>query len=273
MTIQELIENSVLDAVGLLDEDERVAFDRAFASASPRVQAMVRAEQSRLSDLDLLLPDVEPPAHMRAEVVGRVREAIAAAYLGEDAQATRASTFLEILPSRKVSPIWRAFAVGSLAAAVVFGVSVLQMSNQYDDLRDAIANDQLLEEVTRQFGSRQVRDILFGEDTQRIVLASADGDEVGAEASIFWNTGWEDAQFYCTRLASRTGERFRLAIVDEHDQIVEDLMTFDATGGLDSKSVEFNPGDTTLVGTRVALIPDEAGAVPVLRSDPLGGTT
>jgi hypothetical protein len=57
MTAYELIEMAVLDALGILDEEERASFERAFAAAAPGLQAQVRAEQARLVDLVDLLPD------------------------------------------------------------------------------------------------------------------------------------------------------------------------------------------------------------------------
>ncbi len=273
MTIQELIENAVLDALGLLEPDEQAAFDRAFDAASPHVQAQVRREQARLAQLDRLLPDVEPPASLRAEVLGRLREEIAAEYLRRQEHR---GPVLEILPSRKVSPIWRATAIGSLAAAIVFGVSVMQMSWQYDGLRKAIAKNQLLEEITQQFGSRYVRDVLFDTDTRRLVLASTQSDFHG-EAALFFNPGWEAAQLYCAQLASRDGQRYRLAIVDENDRVVRELLAFEASGGLDAESVKINPEELARSNARVALIPerDDGTAMPVLQGDvaPLLGTS
>ena len=77
MKTQELIELAVLDAMGLLDEAEREAFEAGFSSASPAVQAQVRREQTRLCLSEALLPDEEPPAGLRALVVEAVRKAMA----------------------------------------------------------------------------------------------------------------------------------------------------------------------------------------------------
>jgi len=49
MTLQEMIELAILDAMGLLDEEERLAFELAFRAAAPPVQAQVRREQTRPS--------------------------------------------------------------------------------------------------------------------------------------------------------------------------------------------------------------------------------
>ena len=40
MNLQQLIELSILDAMGLLDEDEQFRFEAAFRAASPAVQAI-----------------------------------------------------------------------------------------------------------------------------------------------------------------------------------------------------------------------------------------
>ncbi len=269
MTIQEMIENAVLDAVGLLDDDEQREFDRAFEASSPKIQAMVRAEQTRLSNLSGLLPCVDPPVSLRAEVIGRVREAIAAAYLAEEAVPARRPT-LELIPSRKVSPIWRAAAIGSLAAALVFGVSVAQMTDHYDELRDAIGKDQLIEQITQQFGSRYVQDMIFDGDTARFVFTSA-SEDFGGQAAVFFNEGWEGARFFSTKLSSADGQRFRLAIVDDNNSVIQELLAFEASGGpLDSEQIEFNPQEARLANARLAVFAeDDESSEPILRSLPI----
>ncbi len=268
MTIQEMIENAVLDAVGLLEDDEHAAFDRAFQTASPKIQAMIRAEQSRLSNLNGLLPAVDPPVSLRSEVIGKVREAIAAAYLAEESEAGRRPT-MELIPSKKVSPIWRAAAIGSLAAAVVFGVSVTRMTAEYDTLRDAIGKDQLLEQITQQFSSRYVQDMMFDQDTARFVFASASGD-FGGQAAVFCNPGWDESRFFSTKLASMDNQRFRLAVVDENDQIIRELLAFDASGGpLDSENVNFDPQEFRATNKRLAVFAEDEQSEPILRSLPI----
>ncbi len=253
MTIQEMIENAVLDAVGLLDDDEQVEFERAFDSASPKIQAMVRAEQTRLSNISGLLPCVEPPVSLKAEVIGRVREAIAAAYLAQETTLAK-RPLLELIPSRKVSPIWRAAAIGSLAAAVVFGVSVTRMTDEYDRLRDAIGKDQLLEQITQQFGSRYVEDMIYDPDVVRVVFGSASTDFVG-KAAVFFSDSWdEQSRFFSTKLSSKDGQRFRLVVVDQNDSVVKELASFEASGGLvDAEMIDFDPRDLSRDNVRLAV--------------------
>ena len=76
MTTHELLELASLDAMGLLDPEEREAFELAFRAAAPALQAQIRREQLRLSYIDGILPVVEPPPGLRARVMAKVREAI-----------------------------------------------------------------------------------------------------------------------------------------------------------------------------------------------------
>ena len=47
MTLQEMLEAVQLDALGMLEGEDLRAFEEAFASANPSIQAQVRAEQER----------------------------------------------------------------------------------------------------------------------------------------------------------------------------------------------------------------------------------
>ena len=77
MSLQEMIEMAILDAMGLLDEREQSSFESAFRAASPSVQSQVRREQTRLSRIESLLPDVTPPSGLRAAVLTAVRAEMA----------------------------------------------------------------------------------------------------------------------------------------------------------------------------------------------------
>lgn len=117
MSLQELIELAILDAMGLLDEREQSAFEAAFRVASPAIQAQVRREQTRLSRIEALLPDVTPPAGLRAAVLAVIRDEIAAGQ--KHVVGAIAPTMYK---SRGVSPVWRAAALGLAAAAVVLAL-------------------------------------------------------------------------------------------------------------------------------------------------------
>src|SRR5882672_10291884 len=114
MNLQQMIELAVLDAMGLLDETEQGQFESAFRAAAPQVRAQVRREQTRLSVIEALLPDVEPPAGLRAAVLDAVRRQILAAGLG--GRNGVAGVLPPMIRSRAVSPWWRAAALGMAAA-------------------------------------------------------------------------------------------------------------------------------------------------------------
>ena len=129
MRLQQLIELAILDAMGLLDEDEQRSFDSAYRTAAPAVQAQVRREQTRLSRIESLLPAVTPPAGLRAAVLEAVRREILAAEMADPAVV---GTLPQIVKSRGVSAFWRAASVGMAAAAVVLGITTLQMQSNYN---------------------------------------------------------------------------------------------------------------------------------------------
>ena len=62
MTTHELLELASLDALGLLDADERESFERAFRAAAPAVQAQIRREQLRAPRSAMNSPAVDPLA-------------------------------------------------------------------------------------------------------------------------------------------------------------------------------------------------------------------
>src|SRR5438105_666068 len=102
MNTHDLLEMASLDAMGLLDPEEREAFERAFRAAPPPLQAQIRREQLRFSAADDILPQVEPPLGLRARVIAAVREAMqtmAGRRAAEAAPALRSAT--------AVSRFWR----------------------------------------------------------------------------------------------------------------------------------------------------------------------
>ena len=68
MTLKDLLEHAHLDALGLLDERDKAAFEAALATAPAGVRAQVRSEQARWATMETLLPDAEPPAELRDDL-------------------------------------------------------------------------------------------------------------------------------------------------------------------------------------------------------------
>lgn len=191
MNTQELIELAVLDAMGLLDEQERDAFDAAFDAAAPAIQAQVRREQTRLSLSDHLLPDVEPPAGLRALVLEAVRKAMA---LPAASRHRRLRTLaIGLTPSRQVSPIWRAASVGFAAAAVTFGLTFMHNLGEFDRLARAVESDRLLSDIQGAVGSPYVVSLLTDPRTEAHTFSAMPGVTRG-EARLWLNPTWGEGE-------------------------------------------------------------------------------
>lgn len=193
MKTQELIELAVLDAMGLLDEQEREAFDSAFAAAAPAIQAQVRREQTRLSVSEHLLPDVEPPAGLRAMVLEAVRKAMALPTTAGGRHRHMRALSLGLTPSRQVSPIWRAASVGFAAAAVTFGVTFLINLGEFDRLAKAVESDRLLSDMQGAVGSSYVVSLLTDSQTEARTLVPMPGVTRG-EARLWINPTWGEGE-------------------------------------------------------------------------------
>ncbi|MCB9845638.1 MAG: hypothetical protein H6811_06600 [Phycisphaeraceae bacterium] len=268
MTLHELIENAVLDSMGLLDEAEQASFEMALSASPPGVQAHVRREQARLCRLDTLLPDVEPPAGLRSAVVEAVRDAMAEEALSSDDLNPTRRAALELLPSRKVSPLWRMMAVASMAAAVVLGVVSLQTFSWIGQIRQGVASNQLLDQIAQRFGVNYVNDMLMGEQTVRVALR-ATGEGVRSEGGFWVHPDWDSALLFCSQLPLESGREFRLAVIDEDGTVVQELRKFNATGGLENERIEMKFDRAYPATARLAVLSGaEADATPVLVSQP-----
>lgn len=256
MSLQELIELAILDAMGLLDEREQSAFEAAFRVASPAIQAQVRREQTRLSRIEALLPDVTPPAGLRAAVLAVIRDEIAAG------QKQVAGTITPTMyKSRGVSPVWRAAALGLAAAAVVLAVATFEWKRQYQVVRSSLQQDALLTRLREEVGATYVKDVLFSRDTKRVVFRPV-AEGFSGEASLFINPEWKTAKFFGQSMASPESQPFRLAIIDEHNQIVQVLAPLDSDGRLFSRDVTLAMNAKGSVA--IVAQPASPGSVPVI---------
>lgn len=256
MTTQELIELAVLDTMGLLDEQEQASFERAFNAAPPQVQAHVRREQTRFSDIDSMLPAVEPPAELRSAVIEAVREAIADALVtgGPDAET------LTLRPSKGVSPAWRLGAVAAVAVAVVLGGATLQMQQEYTQLNQSIRNNAHIDQLNATFGTRFVDDTIFDARTRQIAFVP-ENDTLRAKASVYYNPDWNVIRLYCRDLGNEEGGAFRVALIDEAGQVVEVLHRFRPGPGFESREIRVDLAELALRGAFLAILDDATGAV------------
>lgn len=191
MNTHELLEMASLDALGLLDADERDAFDRAFRAASPSVQAQIRREQLRFCQMDTL-PAVEPPLGLRARVLNAVREAMSGVSGRRAAAAAPALAF-----PTGVSRFWRIGAIGSVAAALVLGVATVQVLNETRGLTDAQNALARSEQFQQQYGER-FQQQFFGSATRFVSFQASDASTASrsAKARLMVDPATKRAELY-----------------------------------------------------------------------------
>lgn len=263
MTTQQMIENAMLDALGLLSAEEQSEFERAFQAAAPAVQAHVRREQTRLSRIEALLPKVEPPVDLRAAVIQAVREAMVAQLAEREAEEVRGRGPIPILSSLHVSPVWRAASLGFAAAAAVFGATTLFMWGKYTDVNNQINANAFSETMMAQVGA-EARAITLGH-TAVAKLFPADPAYAGpGEAKLHYSEAGE-ATLAFSGLPNAPGGEYIVMLVDADGKQME-LKRFTSSG---------SPGRVNITlaaehhGMRLALAPAAGDRSPLLLSDAL----
>lgn len=218
MKTQELMELAALDALGLLDEAEHEAFDRAFRAAPPALQAQIRGEQTRIARDESLLPEVDAPLGLKAKVLARWREAAAA----------RRRFIPPLLPSAGVSPIWRMAAVGALAATTVMGVATLQIHSNFNQLAAASNDLKVSQAFSQEFG-QSFEHLFMNPNVEKVAYRPSDGfdgqvamllDRTDAKASLN-NPGVNTytGHFYC-RLFPESASKYQIVLADKSGNLV-----------------------------------------------------
>lgn len=240
MNTRELIENSLLDAMALLDEQETEAFERAFRAASPAVQAHVRREQTRLSHIEQLLPKVEPPAELRAAVIEAVRIEMD---LAEELAANKVrSPIFTLLPSQRVSAMWRAAAIGFMTAAVVFGTTTITTRRIFDDIENRMNERQFAADWWFT-ADRGLAERYFYNDSTRTASFSQGTSTETSKALLLIQAESNLALFRCQSLPPQlVGVTCELVQIDA-DGVARQLHTFKYTGDVIMKevTVELSP--------------------------------
>lgn len=266
MNLQTLLENAHLEALGLLDEQERAAFDAAFAASPPAIQAHVRDEQARWAQLDFLLPSVEIPFDLRDRVLDRVRAEIIAA---EAAAASIASGGgfggiygnvyggtsdpYQMQSSKRVTPMWRAGAIGLLGVVGVLAAAFLNVLSINSQMRTGMTDFGAPREILSALdGQDRINDVLFDARTSLTVFSTVSADFAG-QASIRTNPDWSTATVNVQNLPElATGESYRLVIVDDSDKVMTELAEFGA--GKKSRTTASVSNSQLRAGTRLAII-------------------
>lgn len=228
----ELLEMASLDVLGLLDADEREAFERAFRAAPPEVQSQIRREQLRAAGFDAVLPVVDPPLGLRARVLAALRDAMA----GSGRAAARADVAGQIVPdvarAYNVNRWWRTAAIGAMAAALVFGFSTLQLKSDNELLVDGTKGNLMSDVFRQDFGPR-FEQAFFNPNSQFVQFApaampAADVDTT-TKAMLVIDPETKKGQLFLKNLSSIRGE-YSLVIVDEQGQVARAVLDFRGTG-------------------------------------------
>lgn len=260
MNTKELIEQAVLSAMGFLEEDEQRAYEAAFNAAPPAIQAQVRREQTRLSSLKAILPDVDAPAHLRAIVLEAIRaeinaQEIAQAHRSKTGSANESRRHTLLFGRKHVAAAWRVNAIASMAAAIVFGVTTLHMWRQYVELETRLGTNAMYDEIAAVFGPGYVQDTLFSERTHRVVLTiTGDTADARGQAAVWYNPDWDGVRFFSFNLPTQDGRNYTIALLDENGEIVNELARFRSGGGLEREQLRFDLPDAIEQGLQLAIL-------------------
>lgn len=153
MNLKQLFENAALDSFGLLDKREVEVFELALRQSPASVRTSISSLQERLLQIDLP-PELSaeegniPPADLRERVLATVTSEIAAAAIGAQHAdvigMVGAGGVAGGARSQRISPWWRAAAIGSLAAALVLGVTVVMQQAAFRQIDTAVRNSEMV---------------------------------------------------------------------------------------------------------------------------------
>ena len=233
LATHELIEMASLDALGLLDPEERDAFERAFRAAAPAVQAQLRREQLRFSKMDDMLPQIEPSLGLRARVIAAVREAMETVTARRGSEAAPALRF-----PTGVSRFWRVGAIGAMAAAIVLGFSTLWISNETKDLNEARSQIAFNNAMDRDLG-RRFTSSFMNPDTRFVgfVTASDAPDSRGARARLMFDPAKKQAELFVQDLPA-TDRDYEVVVVDKNGNTANAVISFKAPlAGFNAKTI------------------------------------
>lgn len=258
MSIRELLESAHMDALGLLDEQDRAAFDAAFRAAPPALRQQVRAEQARMARMESTLPRVTPDASLRDRVVMAVEHAITeqaihGAISGDAGVA-------DFRANRRLSA-WRAGAIAMACAAVILGGAFVKVMVDNSEMTRVQGDNATLTALLVGFGNGPMRDALFNDRTQRAIFEPSVSDGVlqgRRQAVLFHNEAWSTMRLFTQLPAVEGNQVYRLVVLDDEGQILQELTDFSSTGQLASLEVKA----TLAAGTRVAI----ATAMPGVRA-------
>ena len=247
MNIQELLESAQLDSLGLLDEQDRDAFERAFFAAPEPLQAQIRQEQARLCRVDALLPQVELPESLWPKVREAVRLAqvqaagVAQGTILHDA-AGRTARPLPMIRSSGVHRVWRASAIGFATAAVVMGAALVHLRLTAERQEQTTRSEILAGNTVNALGAKYTGEILYGKSVGHYIMTAVRESQNG-RAALFTSPEWDKDVLYCQVALADESLTLRLVELDEEGKVVAQLDEFEAKGGEVRREVDLKKAE------------------------------
>lgn len=236
----DLIEMAALDALGLLDPEERESFEASFRAAPPAIQAQIRREQLRFTDVEGVLPPVEPPVGLRARVLAAVRAAMAQA-AGKRVETP--SVVGAIRPASGVHRLWRTAAIGSLAAALAMTFISLQIRSEFLEVSQVAMNSEAAKTLQKEFGN-QFTPAFFNASTRfvrfttPIAMDAGESPRGAVKATMLLDPSTRKAQLFCMDLPT-SDQPFEVVLIDQNGNELPAVLTFKpANSGIVRSTIE-----------------------------------
>ncbi len=291
MNTHELIESTMLHAMGFLDDSEREAYEAAFDAAPVSIQQRVREEARRMADLGDLIPETEASTELRGIVLAAVRAAMreeeneariaqaqtepaaAAAVIGRidsstaanpSATTTRTTSQPKLSTSQRVNSLWRIAAVGFAAACIAMGVIVVNIQQTYQQAQSRALVASLYDTI----GAKYLESTIFDANTQRVALTSETNSDQrnSAIAAVWSNPDWDTARLFVKNLAAENQETYRLVVLDENGEIFREIKTFTPSGEFEDFDVDVNLSTERSLAIYPSMTEEIQEAAPLLLS-------
>lgn len=283
-TTQDLIENTMLHALGLLDDDERDAHEQAMLRAPETTRALVLEESRRMADLGDLLPSEDPDPALRELVIAAVRAAvredenerrltaspngasIAGRITHESASRAQKVTQPAVPRGRRVHRAWRAASIGLGAATIALTVVSMNHYQTYQSTMPAGAFGSAYDNL----GGRYYDDMIYDDQTQRVSLVSASESSSAMGAAVWYNPDWAKPRLHIKNLRTEPDKPYRLVVLDADGNIVREVMSFVSSGARENFEVDVNLSSESKLAIYESVASDVSANEPLLTSSDQG---
>ncbi len=247
---EEYLELAAIYALGALDGEERVRFERHLASGCKLCQDAVRESEEILADLALAAPHAAPPASVKERLFDRVRR---------DSKASKD------VKSRGGSPLWMALAAAATLAAIGLGLYARTIRERAETERIALLERAETERAAREALERDMENLsetleAFTAPATRAVSLAGQGEGEGAAAKAFLDPQNGRLFLYVYNLPPPpSGRTYQLWLIVAGSPVSMGVFGVepDGRGRLDTASIPAFTGEVT-----VAVTIEPAGGVP-----------